>query len=212
MPFATSAWDSRTARRLAAAGAAVALQAIFYWLTLQQAVQPTRPPRSTPIEVTLFEGVRPKPGKLPRTGRRIRSRQEAPKREKERARAPIVKRIARAHAAKPAAHAGFDWRSAMRGAVRAEVSGSGAKGLRFGFPRPPEPAPMPPRFGWDYARTHRVEELPQGGILINLTDHCSLVLYGLVLLPGCRLGRIAADGHLFDGMRERRGDRPGALP
>ena len=40
----------------------------------------------------------------------------------------------------------------------------------------------------------------------------ALVIYGFMFFPGCRIGRIPANGQLFDHMHDRRHDRPGALP
>jgi hypothetical protein len=49
-------------------------------------------------------------------------------------------------------------------------------------------------------------------MLVNITDHCVLVVYGFIVIPGCKLGRIAANGHLFDRMHDRRKEPGGGLP
>lgn len=118
-----------------------------------------------------------------------------------------VQPITLPHAVESATRPPSDWLRAMQGAVRAAESREPAGRLRFGFPRQPEPAAAVPEFGWDYASTHRLEALPQGGMLINLNDHCALVLYGF-LFPVCRIGRIPANGHLFDHMRAGRAGEP----
>lgn len=106
----------------------------------------------------------------------------------------------------------IDWQQAIRGEVRAQETRRGARKLQFGLPQAaaPEPAASP-EFGWYYARTHRVQMLPAGGMLINLNDRCMLVVYG-TLFPVCRVGDIPANGHLFDHMRDPRNDRPDGLP
>lgn len=91
----------------------------------------------------------------------------------------------------------------MQSEVRAQESRAPARKLRFGFPRQPAPAAAVPEFGWDPASTHRLEALPQGGMLLNLNDRCALVIYGL-FFPVCKIGRIPVNGHLFDHMRDRR--------
>ena len=52
-------------------------------------------------------------------------------------------------------------------------------------------------FAWNYAATHRVETLPQGGILVHLGDSCVLVFMPLPIV-GCGIGKPAADGDLFN--------------
>ena len=53
-----------------------------------------------------------------------------------------------------------------------------------------------PQFPWDHAATHRVEELPTGGLLINLNDRCSIV-WVIVPFAFCKIGRSEARGDLF---------------
>ena len=48
-------------------------------------------------------------------------------------------------------------------------------------------------------------------MVINLTDRCALVLYG-ILIPVCKIGSIPLNGHLFDHVRDRRSDGQTALP
>lgn len=72
----------------------------------------------------------------------------------------------------------------------------------FGFPHHSAPAAAKAaEFGWDYAPTHRVESLPEGGLLINLNDRCVLVLAPLPF-PVCGIGTKEANGKLFEHMRD----------
>ena len=64
------------------------------------------------------------------------------------------------------------------------------------------PAPHPPKFHWDPVGTNRVVQLEGGGTLIRLNDNCALVIYVLIPLAGCTLGKIPARGDLFEHMRD----------
>ena len=59
-----------------------------------------------------------------------------------------------------------------------------------------------PRFGWNHARTHRVEELSGGGLLININDRCAVVVIYFFALPACKIGKMAARGDLLDHMKD----------
>ena len=66
-----------------------------------------------------------------------------------------------------------------------------------------EPTPVAhQQFAWDYAHTHRVESLPDGGLLVNLSDRCSLIIRLPMLLGGCKIGRIESRADLFAHMGE----------
>ena len=67
------------------------------------------------------------------------------------------------------------------------------------FPTQPK---KPEQFAWDYAATHRVETLPQGGVLIHINDNCVLLIFPLPLV-GCGIGKRPANGDLFKHMREK---------
>ena len=74
----------------------------------------------------------------------------------------------------------------------------------FGLPRSGAPAAaQAPEFGWEYARTHRVEVLPEGGVVINLSDRCVLVLAPFPF-PFCGIGTKPANGNLFKNMNRPR--------
>jgi hypothetical protein len=60
-----------------------------------------------------------------------------------------------------------------------------------------------PEFHWDYARTHRVEPLSGGiGVAVHLNDHCALILFWLIPMAGCTVGKIPVRGDLFEHMRD----------
>ena len=212
MSSAIAAWDARAPRRVAAAAIAAVLQGVFYWLILHEAVAPTVQQSSAPLHVTIFE-----------TARRLRPVIRPPKQlQPERPRRPATKSEARSlpaarpillpRAGQPVAHPAVDWQQALQGEVRAQESASLPGKVRFGFPQRTGPLPAAPRFGWDYAHTHRVEQLPEGGLLINLNDRCAVVLYVVMPFPVCKIGHIPTDGGLFDHLRDRRDDRPDGLP
>lgn len=221
-----AARDARMTRRVAAAALAIALQGVFYWLLLHEAVEPTPLRTSKPLQVILFEAARRwYPATLPRKRRRpLSSRSAVRNDEAEPAVPPIaaqpiavrpvaVSPIALPPAARPVPHIPHDWEHEIQREARSEESRSQRGGrIQFGLPQASAPAPAAPEFGWDYAHTHRLQPLSGGGMLINLNNHCALVIYGFVFFPGCRIGRIPANGQLFDHMHDRRHDRPGALP
>lgn len=213
MALMAAVWDMRAGRRAAAAAIAVALQGIFYWVILHETIQPAAAPKSTPLEVSIFAAAsRPRPAPLPRKRRHPTPGPPPPiQKELSPVAAPIERPITVPPLPKPAPRAPIDWRQAVQGEVRAEQSRSRPRKLDFGFPQEPATVAPAPAFGWDYARTHRLEELPGGGTIINLTDHCAIVFYVLPI-PVCKIGKIPANGHLFDHMRDSTNDQPGGLP
>lgn len=62
--------------------------------------------------------------------------------------------------------------------------------------------PEKPEFGWDHARTHRVEALEGGGSMLWLNDRCFIVVTGLIPFPICGVGKTTARGDLFDQLHE----------
>lgn len=56
------------------------------------------------------------------------------------------------------------------------------------------------RFAWSHAATHRVESLQNGGLAINLSDECTLIFAGLMLIPVCVLEKAPPRADLFDRM------------
>jgi hypothetical protein len=100
----------------------------------------------------------------------------------------------------------IDWRAEAQRAAAVAAEGPPEQ-KQFG-PRADTPtAPKSKPFGWDKTHTERVQALPEGGILIRLSDNCAMVIAPLPL-AGCSLGKRKARGDLFDGMKEppRAGD------
>jgi hypothetical protein len=64
-----------------------------------------------------------------------------------------------------------------------------------------------PEFGWDHARTHRVEAMEGGGSILWINDRCFIVMYGVIPFPMCSPGKIPVRGDLFDHMRDSRDSR-----
>lgn len=212
MPLAIAAWDARATRCLAAAAIAMALQCVLCALILHEAVAPAALPASTPLEVTLFStpARRPRPKMFPSQhlqevppSRYVTSRKFPGKH---------LRRVAPSSHVTPQKRAPIDWQQAMQGEVHDAESRSRHNGLNFGFPQLPAAIPAAPPFGWDYAATHRVQALPEGGVLIMLNDHCALVIFVVFPIAGCKIGRIPANGQLFENVHDPRNDRPGALP
>jgi hypothetical protein len=56
-----------------------------------------------------------------------------------------------------------------------------------------------PEFGWNHARTHRVEGSP-GALVININERCAVTLLLIFPLPMCKVGKIPAKGNLFEHM------------
>jgi hypothetical protein len=59
-----------------------------------------------------------------------------------------------------------------------------------------------PAFGWSHARTHRIEAVKGGPLLIWITDRCLVVFAGLAILPVCKIGHMEANGALFEHMHD----------
>jgi hypothetical protein len=100
-----------------------------------------------------------------------------------------------------------DWNAELMRAARAAASGNTKVPPRnFGFPAGPPTLNDYPQFDWDYARTHRVETLPEGGMVIHLNDNCVIVLTPFPF-PLCSPFKRKANGELFKHMHDP--DRPG---
>ncbi|HEY6620904.1 MAG TPA: hypothetical protein VIY68_15265 [Steroidobacteraceae bacterium] len=66
------------------------------------------------------------------------------------------------------------------------------------FPTQPK---KPPQFAWNYAATHRIEALPQGGLVIHINDNCALLIFPLPFI-GCSIGKRPANGDLFEHLHD----------
>jgi hypothetical protein len=102
-----------------------------------------------------------------------------------------------------AIHPPPDWAAELSRAARDAVSNESPQNTRdFGFPHSPAAKPdKAGQFGWDYTATHRVESLPEGGLLVHINENCVFVLFPLPFV-GCGIGKKKANGELFDHMRD----------
>ena len=97
-----------------------------------------------------------------------------------------------------AIHPPTDWAGELaREAREAESRPRSRQPRDFGVPHGAvAPAPKVSEFPWDRARTHRVESIPGGGLLIHLNDRCLIVLMPFPW-PICKIGKLKVDGDLF---------------
>jgi hypothetical protein len=101
-----------------------------------------------------------------------------------------------------AIHPPPDWAGELSRAARDAASDELTRRTRdFGFPHPSSAPAKAPQFGWDYVATHRVESIPEGGLLLHLNENCVLVLLPLPFV-GCGIGRKPANGDLFEHMQD----------
>lgn len=212
MPLGPVAWGARTGRRISVAAAAAVLQGAFCWFLGHEAAHPPASWVTRPLRVTMIETARRlKPAAPPSRETHIAPRQmwqpPAP-------RIPLpayVEPITQPRTSRFAPRASIDWRQQLRAEARQRESRTPARQLNFGFPRRPDRARPAPQFEWDHAATHRMEPLPGGGTLINLSDRCALVMYG-ILIPVCKIGRIPVNGALFEHLHDPSNDRSDGLP
>jgi hypothetical protein len=102
-----------------------------------------------------------------------------------------------------AIHPLTDWAGELSRAARDAASNKSTQKPRaFGFPHPSSDPHKAPQFGWDYVATHRVESIPEGGLLLHLNENCVLVLFPLPF-GGCGIGKKKANGLLFKHMYDR---------
>ena len=95
-----------------------------------------------------------------------------------------------------------DWNAELARVARAAAGADAKAPLRnFGFPARSPTTKDYPQFDWDYARTHRVESLPEGGTVIHLNDNCVIVLTPFPF-PFCSPFKRKANGELFKHMRD----------
>jgi hypothetical protein len=111
-----------------------------------------------------------------------------------------------------AIHPPIDWGAELSQAAKAAAADQSAQTPRdFGFPKMPAAPEKPPQFEWDYAATHRVEQVEGGGLLVHLNDQCVLVLFPLPFM-GCGIGTKPANGDLFKNMNAPPRAQPGTAP
>jgi hypothetical protein len=96
----------------------------------------------------------------------------------------------------------IDWNAELERVARAASATDTKPAPRtFNFPSQPPTMKDYPQFDWDYAATHRVETLPEGGMVIHLNDNCVIVLTPLPF-PLCSPFKRKASGELFKHMRD----------
>lgn len=93
----------------------------------------------------------------------------------------------------------IDWREMLQAVALSMTRANAHKPISFGLPRSSEfasPKLVQPWDGWDYASTHPIQEISQGGIAITINDHCALDLEPFPIF-GCRVGGMEPKGDLF---------------
>jgi len=99
-------------------------------------------------------------------------------------------------------HPPVDWSGELSRSARDSVDAESAPKPRdFGFPHKPSAPGKTTEFAWDYAATHRVESIAEGGVLIHLNDNCVLVFVPLPFAI-CAPGKKPANGALFEHMHD----------
>jgi hypothetical protein len=95
-----------------------------------------------------------------------------------------------------------DWKAELELAAKHAIPDSAQKKQRdFGAPHHASPAAKAPSFDWDPVHTRRVEVMPEGGILVRLSDKCVMVFMPFPF-AFCGIGKKEANGHLLDHMRD----------
>ena len=195
----------------------VALHAVFFFLfalrmPLRRFATPEAP--SIAVFITPAESIlRPQPERhaessmAPRTVHPIRSRPRAP---------AALKSPSAAVQAEPATASGAitptptpDWWQEAQIAADHEIEAQARMAHKhsplaphdFSRATPRTSEQTQPKFAWNHAAIHRVEELPTGGLLFNINERCALV-WVLFPLPVCKLGKIPVRADLFDHMED----------
>jgi hypothetical protein len=200
----------RSLRRLAVAAIVVLAHLALFRILTPGAPAPRRISAEAPLEVMIFSPARLSraPRHAPRLAHRAR-RSGLPHRPI----APSFPGPITLALPQRAPRVPIHWREQIRREVQARELRSGvpAPHPTFGFPAMAPRGTPSRRFGWDYAGTHRIEMLRGAGMLINISDRCSLLFAG-VLIPFCRIGRIPANGNLFRHLQDATREKLGALP
>lgn len=193
-------WDRHSERAIAAATAVLLQVAVYLALTERHAAVP-HPASAPTIIAMILAAVRPKreppPARQPLEVEKLRLTVTHP---------PI--RDIPSNLEMHALRSPFDWQGAIRGEVRQESAHAAAPPrMRFELPKMPVQESQPREWeGWDDTRINRVQRLAHG--IIDLGHGCYMLLFPPI--PQCHSE--PADGHLFDHLRDRRDELPGALP
>lgn len=197
--------------RLLAAAIVAALHFALLGILLRGAVGPTRSSSEPPLLVTVFTLARHRRAMHPHQPGSVPAVRGLPWRRPAR-RLPIAQPITVPRSPEAHSRARNNWFRAMREEVRSFERGSaGPPQVRFGFPGTRPGPPPRHRFGWDYAVTHRIQELPTGGTLVVINDRCAIEFTPFPTV-GCALGRMKTKGNLFEHMNEPRPQGPRSLP
>ena len=192
----------RHSERAIAAATAVLLQAAVY-LALSQRHAAVPHAESAPTFIAMLLAVA-RPKREPPPARQLPARPELRSLTVPPVTQPIVPSKAEAQPSRSA----FDWQRAIQGEVGQELARATAPPKRgFGFPEmPAQQAPAREWDGWDETRLNRVQRLAHG--IIDLGHGCFILLFPPI--PQC--SSEPPEGDLFDHMRDRRDETPGAVP
>jgi hypothetical protein len=204
----------RQRRRDAAILAGIGVSHLCVFALLWRAAPPPRPRAATPgLEIVRIDaaavspaGVQVEPAAAASASPARRSAPRGAPGPRAATGAPALPPGPSSAAGTPAAP--IDWFAERDRVARDAATASAAPSPRgFGFPQQPSDGTAAPNaeFGWSHSHTHRVETMPGGGIVINLTDQCALVLFPLPFV-GCALGKKPANGELFRQMHGKAHD------
>jgi hypothetical protein len=182
------------------AAAVLGLHALLCWLLLIRTREVSIEVGSRSIEIVLIPPMPKAPlPKAPLPNRAPAQARALSKRESHRP--PAAVPASPEPAQDNAIHPPVDFEAELaRVAADAATAAAGVKPKDFGFPQVERPPAAEPEFGWDYARTHRVQQIDGGGLLVNLNDNCVLVFVPLPFVF-CRPGHKPANGELFRDMK-----------
>jgi hypothetical protein len=102
-----------------------------------------------------------------------------------------------------------DWRQEAQIAANHEIEAEERRAYKhsalaphdFSGVRPGSTDDTRPKFAWNHAATHRIEEMRTGGLLININDRCAIA-WMIFPFPVCKVGKIPARADLFDHMKD----------
>lgn len=188
--------------RIAAAAAALLLQAVVYLVLSPRESSPTGAANGPTLAAMILAAARPK--------------REAPSPLHPNTHLtaipvtvhPLVQPITPSALHMRASRPGFDWEAGLQGEVLSQLAPKHAPPrIRFGFPQMPTEEGPSAEFGWDDKKLNRVERLAHG--IIDLGDHCSFRL--TLPIPWCHFE--PANGDLFKHMHDPRPPPgPNSLP
>jgi hypothetical protein len=200
--------SQRRVQQLSIIAAVAALHIAACWLLLATTHPPTIPTMSQRLQLVFIlpPMIPPESNARPPTSTRGTQR-TAPQST---ATPPVAQPNSAPSSDEPgASHPPIDWTGELDRAARESVPAEPSRDPRnFGFPHASTPPPSKsPEFAWSHTRTHRVESIPGGGLLINVNDRCVVVLIPFPFF-GCALGKQPPNGDLFEHMHEPSGPMP----